>query len=269
MLNLYKMITQILKKDYTDSKGIALVVLILIIVLIVIVMAGLTGFVFESLRLSTFKEQELKTIYLAQAGVMSAIVDYRDGGIWAKATNVNVTGNQYYHIGKDANFLWVDPSSPRVVGSNLKKIPIQNVNSASSITITQLTLNWTFGGNITKVTIGGTQVWNGTASSGSTLDITDLTIAAGVSYFGINDQQWDFSGGSVSGDVICTFIFSDGSQRKAYLLKAGKSANKEFSITATGEVRGNATWRRTIEATYDTGTSKITSWQERWGHIIP
>jgi hypothetical protein len=250
------------------KKGAALIVLVIIIVLVVIVVAGLTAFVFEGLRLSIFKEQELKTIYLAQAGIMAAIIDYRDGDSWGKATNVNVAGNQYYHVGKDANFLWIDPSSPQVSGKTLKRIAIKNINSSASITVTSLVVDWTFGGSITEVTLGNTSVWSGTASSGSTLDITDFTISAGTTHSGNNDQKWTFSD-NVSGTVACTFIFSDGSERKALLLNSGAGANKEFSITATGQVNGNATWRRTVEATYDTGTSTITSWQETPEHIIP
>lgn len=251
-----------------DKKGIALVLLIMIIVLVVIVVAGLTAFVFESLRLSAFKEQELKTVYLAQAGIMAAIVDQLDGGTWTKATNVNVTGNQYYHLGKDANFLWVDASNPQTSGKKLKRMPIQNINASSAITITGMEVSWTFGGNIEEVKLGDTEVWSGAAASPAILNIVDFTIASGASYTDNDDQQWEFSN-DVSGDVACAFTFSDGSQRKAYLLRSGAGANKEFSITATGEARGNATWRRTVEATYDTGTSTITSWQETSEHIIP
>jgi uncharacterized beta-barrel protein YwiB (DUF1934 family) len=267
------MVTQILKRDYTDSKGMALVLLILVIVLVVIVVAGLTGFVFESLRLATFKEQELKTVYLAQAGIMDAIVDYRDGNTWTKKTNVNVAGNQYYHVGKAANFLLVDASNILANGRVVNRWPIRNINGAASpagdLTITSLVVSWTFGGNINKVKLGNTFVYAGpSVSSPANIDITDFTIAAGAYYDKTNDQYLHFDA-NVSGTVSVVFNFSDGSSYKALLLKNGSSVNKEFSITATGEVRGNATWRRTIEATYDTGTNTITSWQEKSSHIIP
>ena len=147
---------------------------------------------------------------------------------------------------------------------------MQNINETDSITITDLVVSWTFGGNITEVTLAGSSVWTGTQSSPATLDITDTALDSEDSYADDDDQIWEFSS-TISGDIICTFIFNDGSQVKAYLLKNDLSGNSEFSITATGEVRSGSTVlsRRTLTASYDTGTSEITSWQESQDHMIP
>ena len=133
-----------------------------------------------------------------------------------------------------------------------------------------MVVSWTFGGNLTGVTLEGSSVWGGTQSSPATIDITDTVLDSEESHQGANDQMWNFSS-SISGEIVCTFIFSDGSQVKAYLLKDDLSGNKEFSITATGEVRSGSRVlaRRTFTASYDTTTSEITSWQESQEHIIP
>ncbi|MBI4335523.1 MAG: hypothetical protein HY589_02600, partial [Candidatus Omnitrophica bacterium] len=213
-------------------------------------------------------EQELEAAYLAQAGVMDAVVDYRDGGSWTAKENIQVGENRYYHVGRAANFLWVDASASQISGKKLSRVPIKNINGSSSVTITRMTVSWTFGGRIKKVSLGDESVWEGSASSGDNLDIEYFTMAAGAEHSGSDDQEWEFSK-NVSGTVVATFTFSDGSGRTVSLLSDGAPTNKEFSITSTGEARANTTWRRTIEATYDTGTGAITSWQETSAHIIP
>ena len=69
--------------------------------------------------------------------------------------------------------------------------------------------------------------------------------------------------------ISVTFYCSgDGSSREAILYNNGRSGNKEFPITATGKVvTGKFTWRRTIEAAYDAGDQKITSWNETENHL--
>jgi len=254
-----------------NKKGIVLIGVIIIIVALSIVALGITIYISEALRANVGNINQTKALYMAQTGIMRAIVDYRDGGSWNPAQNVNVEGGFYYHLGKNANFLLVDASAPKISGKKLIKIPIQNINASSSITITDMIVSWGFGGSLVGVKLGNTLVWSGTASSPASLNVTDLTIASGTSYSGYNDQEWEFSTASIIGDVVCTFILSDGSQIKSYLIKNDLSGSKEFSITATGEVRsGTAVQaRRTLNATYDIGTSKITSWQESQNHINP
>jgi len=255
-----------------DNKGIVLIVVVIVIALLGIIAVGVTSYITEALQFNIMNINQEKALYMAQAGVMAAIVDYSDDGAWSPAQNVNVTGEFYYHAGQDANFLLVDASNPETSGGgrHLRKIPIQNINSTSSITITDMIVSWTSGGNITKVKLDGTTVWDSTAASPASINITDFSIASGVSHTGNNDQKWEFSQ-AISGDVIVTFIFSDGSQRKVYLLDDDLGVDNDFSITATGEIRSGATIeaRRTLIATYDVGTSEVTSWEESPNHIIP
>ena len=255
-----------------NKKGIILVEVIIVITLLAIIVSGITVYIGETLRFDVVSIQQDKALYAAQAGVMRAIVDYQDGGIWDSAQDVNLSDNVYYHVGEDANFLVVDTSNSQISGGGdrLRRIPIQNINASSSITITDMTVSWTFGGDIERVRLGGSSVWNDQSISPATLEIADFTITSGTSHTGNNDQRWQFEN-SISGDVIVTFIFSDGSSYEVMLLDNGSAVNNEFSIKATGEVRNGSTVeaRRTLVATYDVGEDEITSWEESTSHIIP
>ncbi|MDP8289823.1 MAG: hypothetical protein P9M02_02505 [Candidatus Susulua stagnicola] len=254
------------------KNGFVLIGIIILIVLLAIITLGITTYISEALLLNVSNINQEKTIYLAQAGIMRAIVDYVDGGSWDSAQNVNVAGEFYYHLGQSSNFLLVDASNPETSGGDkhLRKIPIQNINASDDIIITDMIVSWTFGGNIKKVKLDNTEVWSGNIVSPASIDITDFTLTPGAVYSGNNDQKWEFQS-AISGDVTVTFIFGDGSQRKAILLDDDFGSDNEFSITATGEVRNgvNVEARRTISATYDVGTSGITSWEESQSHIIP
>ena len=254
------------------NNGFVLIGIIIIIVLLSIVVLGITTYISEALLLNVSDINQEKAIYSAQSGVMQAIVDYVDGGSWDSTQNTNVSGEFYYHVGQDSNFLLIDASNPETSGGDkrLRKIPIQNINASDDIIITDMIVSWTFGGNIKKVKLDNTEVWSGNIVSPASIDITDFTLTPGAVYSGNNDQKWNFQN-VISGDVIVTFIFSDGSRRKAILLEDDSGSDNEFTITATGEVRNgvNVEARRTISATYDVGTSEITSWEESQSHIIP
>ena len=255
-----------------NNKGVLLIGVIIIIVLLAVITVGITTYITEGLMLNVSNINREKAMYMAQAGVMAAISDYKVGGAWSEAENENIEGEFYYHIGEDANFLWVDASNPAVSGKFLKRIPIKNIHDTDSITITDMVVSWSFGGNITQVYLGSSLVWSSSATSPATIDITDFNISSGTLHSGAGDQQWKFSKNITSGfDVTVTFIFSDGSSRKAILSKNQKAGNSEFSIKSTGEVRSGSSVdsRRTLVATYDLAEDEITSWEESQDHIIP
>lgn len=258
-----------------NKKAIVLIELIIIIVLLAIVATRIAIYITESLRLNVSNIEQEKALYAAQAGVMSGIVDYKPDGLWSpgRDVNVNAPSEFYYHLGQNANFLWVDASNPIANGRILSRIPIKNINASASITVTDLIVSWTFAGNITGVWLCGQKVFTGTATSPASLNITDTTLTSGAAFNDDNKQAFRFSNNiSATADIVVTFIFSDGSSYKAYLLKGGKGANKEFSIKATGMVKSGSTVkaRRTLVATYDTGgTGTITSWEESQSQIMP
>jgi len=256
-----------------NNKSIVLIEVIIIIVLLAIVALGIATYVTESLRYNVSSINQDKALYLAQAGIMRAIVDYKNNGSWSPMQNVNVAEGLYYHIGGgSSDFLLVEAFDPTVFGKQIYSIAIYNVSGSNSITITDMVVDWSFGGSIKKVKLGGGWVWSGTLSSPASLDIIDFTMLAGQSFTVLSQQVWEFSANIPANfSINVTFIFSDGSRRKVILAQNQRAGNKEFSIKATGEVRnGNKVEaRRTLVATYDTNTSTITSWEETQDHIIP
>lgn len=255
-----------------NKNGITLVAVIMIIILLIVIVGGITSYITERLRLNASNINQAKALYMAQAGIMSGIVDYKADGLWSPQSDINVTGEFYYSIGESANFLLVDASNILANGRIINRWPIKNINASSSITINSLIVSWTFGGNIKAVKLGGVFVFNGPAApSPAAINISPaFIIASGASYNGTNDQYLQFDS-NVSGTASITFNFSDGSSFKTYLLKNGNKANNEFSLKSTGKIKTGSTVeaRRTLVATYDIATNNFTSWEESTGFITP
>lgn len=255
-----------------NRKAITLIVLVMIIALLGIIVAGIMSYTAEGLFFVTSNVNNEKAFYMAQAGIMRAIADFHNSGnvSWNYVTTQNVPAGSefFYRVGEAANFFLVDASNSMLGGSTLQGIPIKNINSANSITITSMIMEWSFGGNITGITLGGSSVWSGTAASGASLNITDFTLTAGQSFSADANQAFQFSN-AISGNIIATFIFSDGSQYRAYLLKNSLCAARAFSIKATGEVKAGTRLeaRRTLAAVYDSGTNNFISWEESQNHL--
>lgn len=256
------------------TKGIGLIVLIIIILIVAMAVLGIAIFISRGLFLNTVRASMEQAIFAAQAGVCAGISAATPPSYyWYKTSNVNILGNGYvrYSVGKDANFLLVDADNPKSISSDgliLQRIPLTNLNSIQAITVNQMKVEWDFGGTLDLVVLGGVEHLV-SATSGQIFSISpQFTMNAQQSFMGDGDNFWMFRDSIPSNAiVIVTFYFTDGSSRKAYLLNNGRSGNREFSITATGQVRGFTNWKRTIEATYDAGVDRITSWQEVDSHI--
>ncbi len=257
------------------EKGIALIVVIVIVVITAIIILGIASFISNALALATAKSSMEGALFAAQAGIYAAIYDYLavpSARYWTKTANVNITGNKYYSVGKDANFLLVNAFNPQISNKVLQAVPLSNINQTQAITVKQMIVEWTgLSGStrLNQVYLGGTRRWNSSVSSGQLLTLSpQFQMNATVVYSGTTQNRWIFSVNlPTNATVIVTFIFTDGSSRKTYLLNEGHGGNNEFSITATGAVRGTTNWRRSIEATYDVTVGKITSWQEVGSHI--
>lgn len=262
----------------SHKKGIALIAVIIIILITAIAVLGIVVFISNSLLLNVARASMEGAIFAAQAGVYAAIYDYLatpSQAYWSKATNVNIIGNVYYHIGRDANFLLVDADNPQTANSSgtnnrLQRILLSNINQTQAIRVNRMRVEWyNFTGNLNQIVLGGTTRWSGTATSGQPITLNSIfTLNARQAFTGTTSNTWRFTTTIPNNAIILvTFSFADNSTRKAYLFNNGRSGNNEFSITATGEVRGAARWRRTIEATYDVGVRRITSWEEWDSHI--
>ncbi len=238
-----------------------------------VAVSGIAVFISNSLVLNVVRASMEGALFAAQAGVYAAIYDYMASPTqpyWIKAANVNIIGNVYYSVGKDANFLLLDADNPQTAnasGTNnqLQRISLTNINQTQAIRVNRMMVEWyNFGGNLNRIVLGGTTRWTGSAISGQLITLSStFTMNARQAFTGTTSNTWRFTATIPKEAIILvTFYFTDNSTRKAYLFNNGRSGNNEFSITATGEVRGATNWRRTIEATYDVGVNRITSWQE-------
>ncbi|MDD5136290.1 MAG: type II secretion system protein [Candidatus Omnitrophica bacterium] len=256
------------------AKGFALLTTIILILVIAAVILGIVSFIVNSTYLMMAKSSQETALYAAQAGIYWAITDYRTDNSFTKITSDRdlITDIESFKVGTDANLLLVDAERPLgILTNNLNGIGLTNIGIAP-VTISRVVVEWDFGGNMTRVTLGGASapVYSWTGSIPSPADVIlnrPYTIAAGGSYA---NNNFTFTGAIPIDSVItATFYCSgDDSGRKAILYNNGRSGNKEFSITATGKVvAGKFTWRKTIEATYDVGTSTITSWSETENHL--
>jgi len=262
--------------------GIALIAVILLVIIASIVIMGIASLLSNSIYSGSVEIMRAQALAAAQAGVYAAIADYSHDSLWDKPPAVNVSGNIYYSVGggtaiRQADFLLVDASNSQVPSApnntKLQAIPLTNINAASAITVNQLAVDWNFGGTLTGIALdAGALKWTG-ASGAPTAALTlspNLSINAGVTIGSApaSANRLEFSSAIPSdGIIVATFYFSDGSSRKAILYNGVSGGNNEFLITSTGEVRSTITWKRTIEATYDVGTTKITSWQETESHL--
>ncbi|MDP3789403.1 MAG: hypothetical protein Q8R48_03260 [Candidatus Omnitrophota bacterium] len=264
----------------SNQKAVALILVIIIIAVVAVVVLGIASFISSGLALNIARSYTERAIFGAQAGVYAAIRDYiaTTPRYWVKARNTNVLGNVYYSIGRDANFLLIDADNPQITNNIIQRIPLSNINQTQAITADKMKVEWyNFPANtrLNRITLGGSQRWTGSAISGQTPPLTlspAFRLNARQTITGTMANSWRFTNNiPKNAIIIVTFYYStpsgDGSSRTVYLYNNGRSGNYEFSITATGEAREKVRWKRTIEATYDAGVNRITSWQETQNHI--
>jgi len=253
------------------KKGYVLVGIIIVLVILTILSFSISQFLRESLNLNIVRANQARALALAEAGIMRAIVDYENDEAITNATDVLVAANQYYSFGgSSANFLLVDATDAEIKGGHNEKVEemeLTNINGSSSLTITNMTISWTTdsGETLQEINIGGggKEYNNGSATSGTQVGVS-YTINSGDD----EDFKLKFNNDDVSGKTITAqFTFDDGSTRSAVILSSGNAGGNSFSLTATGKVTSNVTWKRTIEATYDVDSSEITSWKETLNHL--
>lgn len=254
-----------------NKKSILLMEVVMIIVLLSFVALGISAYLFNALGLDVSNANQDKALYAAQAGVMSAIVDYVNNGSITAETDIELEPGVFYSTGGAGMFFLADASNPSVIANRkLKNIHMTNLSSTDDITITHMEVSWIPDGgeNLISIDLGrATAEWTGTAQSGTNIDMTDYTIPAGVTE---NDVWLDWEVGSdiTSMTISVILTFSDGSKLEIVLLDEGLGAASAIVITSTGKVvEMSDTWKRTLKAAYDTGTSEIISWEESEDHL--
>jgi prepilin-type N-terminal cleavage/methylation domain-containing protein len=132
------------------------------------------------------------------------------------ATSVEL--NSPFNQGR--NFLFNAGSVALFTGAKfMQGLTIVNAQSTGSpITLDKLTISWTGGtvGSVVQlITIGGVNVWSGSAVSGTLLDITNVTLNPGAVATLVNSIN--FSAGMTGSVISVTGTMADGSLAKAQI----------------------------------------------------
>jgi len=235
-----------------------------------IMILGISIFLSQVLKLNTVRTNQAKAIYAAQAGIYKAIVDFQNAGSWSSETDAQISGNIYYSISASgSDFLRIDANNSKVLGGGriLRDIFIHNANATDDIILDTITITWDpdEGETLQKISfVLGVFEWTGTASSGTTITLPFTFVAGGNYNLELN---WVPGDSIRDTTIIAQLDFNDGSSRTVYLLISGEKGSDSLSITATGTVIAEDTWKRTLNATYDVTSEEIMSWQEIPEHI--
>jgi len=253
-----------------SNRGQILIPTVILIIVVTIIILGVIMFLSEMTRLTLARGHLAQAVYAAQAGIYGAIVDYENNGSITAQTDTQIADNLYYSINGSGMFSLADCSSPSITANRkLRDIAITNVNSADSLTITDMQVSWDPDGgeDLIAIDLGkGSDEWTGTAQSGTNIAIIDYTISAGTTE---SDVWFDWAVGSDITSMTITVIltFSDSSTTEITLLDSGSGSSNAMVITATGKVTARETWKKSIHAGYDIGTSEIISWRESTSHL--
>jgi len=259
-----------MKLKHTQNKAVALIAVVIVITLLSIIALGIISYIANILSFNLAAIDQEKAFYAAQAGIMSAIVDYQNNGSITAETDIQISNDTYYSTGGAGMFFLADASNPRIVANRmLKDTTMTNLNSVDDLTITHIQVSWDPDGgeNLTSIDLGrATAEWTGTAISGTNIDIIDFTIPAGTTE---NDVwlEWEVGTDISSMTITVVLTFSDASTVEIVLLNAGQAGDNAIVLTSTGKVITAYTWQRTIKASYDPAVNELISWEESQDHL--
>ena len=240
----------------------------MLIVFSSIVVLGLSQFVIQKEQQSAISRTTLNLIDNAHAGIHYSIYNYRwrdlaaNGGFFLG--QFTVSGNNKFSVdGTDAQLLMVRTDTAASggagppAGQDLINVTIQNANRSSSITIATMTVTFTGGSNLTQIRINGANQWTGAAASPVAADITDFVLNTTPTIYAVTRLR--FSASIAAQTVTVAFNMSDGSSRTVTLLPL--SNHNDFTVDVSGHYTGSSAYR-TLEADYNTLTSKVTRFVE-------
>ncbi len=167
----------------------------------------------------------------------------------------------------------------------LRRWQVYNINSADSITLDKIKVSWTGGGaaRLNDLMLNGVSKWpGGTATTGSTVDITNTSLGSGASWSGKDTYlQWDNAGPTDPVKVTCQFIFSgdssttDAMSHEVVLWDGAQSEGavpqeRSFTVTSTGQVDQTSgdgfkvlkTVKAAISSKPGASSFEITDWDE-------
>jgi hypothetical protein len=110
-----------------------------------------------------------------------------------------------------ADCLNIDTSGATIAGGGDRELRGLTINKTDpqAITVTEITVSWGVSRNITRVRIQGSNLWNGSESSGTQLNITDYTVDTSTQ----NIEHFRFSGDMSGDSFTITFHMADTSTK--------------------------------------------------------
>ncbi|MEI6631590.1 MAG: hypothetical protein WCL25_03120 [bacterium] len=257
-----------------NKSGITLLSAVLLIIVASVVVLSTTVFIVE--RLSQEKTYQLRTqcVYLAQAGIHNAVYNYRFNDLAANGYftkgQTNIDANNFFVLGANAADALMVNTVGAAIGppnSDLTGLRIQNATNSNTITIDRMVVTWNNPlRTLQQIRINGSNVFNGNLASPANANITNFTLNTTPTIYNINRIR--FSGNiNVAGLTISIqFVMTDGSSKT--LTVYPDSSNNSFIVKATGKKTGSSIYR-TIQATYNAVTGRITSYNEIPAQITP
>lgn len=272
------------RSTHVARSGWLLVGLIVVISAVILALVGITFYLTEHLRTTSLRQNQTRAIYLAQAGVMRELYDYRRGQEISLGEQTVTAGplpgtadDDVFNLsGPDADFLLVNmrsnvdfenslycPSSGpgRVSRQRIRQWSVRNVlaSGESSLTVVEMRINWSpyppaDNEGILRIDLNGTSAtWTDgctAAARNSDIDIPDRTLTPGQRWG--NNQIWFTvtSGMDAKDWIDVTFILSDGTERTSRYYPSPNEDQSwaEFTLRSVGEVRRGAfpfsVWRR-------------------------
>ncbi len=246
----------------------------------ILALAGITFFLTEHLRSVSLRQNQTKAIYLAQAGVMQELYDFRSGN-GVSLTEVTVTagppagtaGDDVYRVsGPEADSLLVNlraipvpisfPTGSLCSGTRdvMQRWTMRNVRGGGqgAIRVDQMRVAWSPDGGegVLRIDLNGTSSdWTSPcgapAGNGALINIPNQTLNPGARW--PTNRIWFTSSAMEAKDWIeVTFIMrlpGDGSQRVAHLdPQDAQQTTADFTLRSQGTVRIGAfpfsVWRR-------------------------
>lgn len=263
-----------------SSAGWLLVGLIVLISAVLLALVGITFYLTEHLRTTSLRQNQTRAIYLAQAGVMQAIYDFRfnaGGNAFTLGTYDAVPGdagapgladdNVFILGGRAADFLLAAmiPSTFATASEGgcggafrhrLNNWTLRNVVT-TSISFTQMAVSWSpvgAGEYVVRVYLNGTGAgtfdWPSSAlscgsaitgASGTTLTLNSTQTIPSATFWGTNRIVFATTNMNTKTWIELAFSLTDGSTRRVRFVPGiPTTSSANFTIKSIGEVREGA-----------------------------
>ena len=129
------------------------------------------------------------------------------------AGNTTTSASITVTVNNQATSLTINMAAAALTNANrsLTGITLQN-NGTSAIVVDKITVSWTNAARrIRQIQIGGVQVWSGTQTSGTLLDISNRTLNVGAAATPIN--RFLFNASMLGNTITITFTMLDGTTK--------------------------------------------------------